>query len=80
MKQQQESAGFLKSKIINSCRFCDADTNIRENLKRNTIFHDRFHFQIMRFREKKFKLSKITKKKKFFIKHDLILKFFFSSS
>ena len=46
MKQQQLFEEFLSSRANYYCRYCDADSEKRDDLLRNTILYDRYHHQI----------------------------------
>ena len=62
MKQQQKFAECLKFKIIYNCRFCDADKTNREDLNRDFVFHERYHYQVLNCRRKAFLIIEKMKK------------------
>ncbi len=74
MKQQQESIDFFESRVTQCCRFCNFDTNNRENLSRDTIANERYHFEMKKLRRDISRLFEITKIKASFAKNDLIAK------
>ena len=54
MKQQQKSAGFLRSKALRCCRFCDADKRNRGDLTRDVVLNGRYHHQVLHLRREAF--------------------------
>ncbi len=74
MKQQQESIDFFESRVTQCCRFCNFDTNNRENLSRDTIANEKYHFEIKKLRRDISRLFEITKIKPNLAKNDLIAK------
>jgi hypothetical protein len=71
MKQQQTSIEFLSLRAIFSCRFCDIEFQNRNNLRRNIVFHDRYHHDVLIFRQQSLIINEKTKKIIFLFKHDL---------
>ncbi len=71
MKQQQTSTEFLSSRATFSCRFCDIEFQDRNNLRRNIVFHDRYHHDVLIFRQQSLIINEKTKKIAFLFKHDL---------
>jgi hypothetical protein len=74
MKQQQKSIDFFESRVTKSCRFCNFDANNRQNLFRDTIANEKYHFEMKKFRRNISRLFEITKIKANLVKNDLIAK------
>jgi hypothetical protein len=71
MKQQQKSTKFFEFKIIKCCRFRDANVKNRNDLNKNVVANEKYHFQIQNLRKEMTKLFEVIKKKEFLIKQDL---------
>jgi hypothetical protein len=71
MKQQQASAGFLSSRATFSCRFCDIGFQDRDNLRRDIVFHDRYHHDVLALRQQSLIINEKTKRIAFLSKHGL---------
>jgi hypothetical protein len=74
MKQQQESIDFFEFRATKFCRFCNFDANNREDLSRDTIANERYHFEMKKLRRDISRLFEITKIKASLVKNDLIAK------
>jgi hypothetical protein len=74
MKQQQKSTKFLEFRIIKCCRFCDANVKNRNDLNKNVVANEKYHFQIQNLRKEMTKLFEVIRKKEFLIKQDLFWK------
>ncbi len=51
MKQQQTLTEFLNSHATFSCRFRDIEFQNRNNLRRDIVFHDRYHHDVLILRQ-----------------------------
>jgi hypothetical protein len=71
MKQQQASTEFLSSRATFSCRFCDFEFENRDNLHRDIVSHDRYHHDVLAFRQQSMNINEKTKRIAFLSKHDL---------
>lgn len=71
MKQQQDSADFLRPWTNLSCRFYDANTNCKRNPDQDTISYGWYHYQVFALRKAAARIFTLNQQKKFFSKHSL---------
>jgi hypothetical protein len=71
MKQQQIFAEFLSSHVIYFCRFCDAESENKNDLYKDIVFHERYHHEISTLRKRSAMINDKFKKLIFLFNNDL---------
>jgi hypothetical protein len=73
MKQQQIFAKFLSLRVTYFCRFCDAESENKNDLYKNIAFHKRYHHEILTLQEKNAMINDKFKRLTFHFSNDLRL-------